>query len=162
MKRIVTGLCAALICAVGLTGPAQAEPEIAIRSGTIEIDLLSSRLSMQTVQNNTPVGQVQTIRPGTLFRVLPDGTREPLEVASMVFQNDVLVTTDGGYAEVTMFDFNTVTIDGGSRVDFSLFELAGDRPQFTLVRGFFVYLSERLSRNRTIEQPVMGSTGGRS
>lgn len=113
-----------------------------------------------------PIGQVETLT-GSATVQRTDGTVEPLQVGTKVFQNDVVQTADGATLSITFADSTIFTLSSASRMVLSelVYAPEGDNNSslFNLVQGSFVFVAGEVAKsgNMNVETPVatMGIRG---
>jgi hypothetical protein len=111
-----------------------------------------------------PIGQVETLG-GVAFAERADGTRVQLEPGSKVFQNDVLITEDGGKLSVTFSDGTIFTLAANSRmvIDSLVYDAGagdGNGGAFSLIEGGFVFIAGEVAKTGGMDVNTPTATMG--
>lgn len=117
------------------------------------------------VQDAAPIGEVQEIKGNaTVTRV--DGTKEPLETGSPIYQGDTVHTDAEGAVNIAFVDDSTFAVskDADLKIDNFVFNegTTDSKTEFSVLRGIFVYQSGEVGQadpdDVSINTPI-GSIG---
>ncbi len=111
-----------------------------------------------------PIGQVETLE-GVARVQRADGTVETLRVGMKVFQNDVVITEDGGTCSLTFADGTIFTLASGSRMllDELIYDpnaTEGNSGAFNLIEGSFVFIAGQVAKTGGMEVTTPAATMG--
>jgi len=115
------------------------------------------------VPQTNPIGQVETLR-GEVVAQRSDGTKVTLEVGSKVYQNDVIVTTEGAETSITFVDGTIFTLASASRMvlDDLVYQPGGtdNGATFSLVEGSFAFIAGEVAKTGGMEVNTPTATMG--
>ncbi|MFN3144397.1 MAG: Ig-like domain-containing protein [Paracoccaceae bacterium] len=111
-----------------------------------------------------PIGQVETLE-GVARVQRADGTVETLRVGMKVFQNDVVITEEGGTCSLTFADGTIFTLASGSRMllDELIYDpnaTEGNSGAFNLIEGSFVFIAGQVAKTGGMEVTTPAATMG--
>ncbi|MCV3273978.1 Ig-like domain-containing protein [Roseobacter sinensis] len=111
----------------------------------------------------SPIGQVEAAE-GSASVQRSDGTVEPLEVGSVIYQNDVVATGQDGAVSLTFVDGTIFTLSAASRmvIDELIYDPQSEENSgtFSLIQGGFVFIAGQVAKTGGMEVSTPSSTMG--